>query len=109
MWTDNIMHIKSIGFELIHTKCSVKFSYKRNCLNKDKVSKERSATEASCLLGIVESYFYPCLRTLDLAWQQRFEGTSLQWVLKKQAPCLRCRVWLQSSQEAAGSLDRTAH
>lgn len=43
MWTDNIMHIKGIGFELIQTKCSVKFSYKRNCLNKDKVSKERSA------------------------------------------------------------------
>lgn len=84
MWTDNITCIKGIGFELSHNKCSVKFSYKRNCLNKDKMSEERSSTEASCLLGIVESYFHPCLRTLDLAWQQRFEGTSLQWVLKKQ-------------------------
>lgn len=27
MWIDNIMRVKGIGFEMIHTKCSVKFSY----------------------------------------------------------------------------------
>lgn len=87
------MHVKGIGFEMIHTKCSVKFSYsckKNNIVFLFVVNRLVISSPAPSDTGF---------GLATLVWRNKsaigFEETG---------PSLRCRIWLQSSWEAAGSI-----